>query len=312
MAVALGITWHADALMIELDLKYDTNGFFNANPAAQTALEAAATIYENLIVDRLDEIRPASDRSWVPTFTHPGTGARFPDPLPTQENPNVPERNRFVPANTLVVFAGGRNLDGSALGVAGPGGAIVGLGDNDWAVTVNTRGESNTFGANATDFGPWGGAVSFDTHVDAGSTTARNWHFDPSTLPGPGDNDFFSVALHEFGHILGIGTSAAWHALVTTDENGQNFFNGPSAVETFGGPIPLQDGSFPSHFAASGIFPEPLLDPNLTTGTRKLLTELDVAALRDIGWQIVPEPTTLTVIVTTVLLLFGRRTSPYR
>ena len=32
------------------------------------------------------------------------------------------------------------------------------------------------------------------------------------------------------------------------------------------------------------------LDPTLTTLTRKVLTDLDWAALQDIGWQVVPEP----------------------
>jgi hypothetical protein len=38
---------------------------------------------------------------------------------------------------------------------------------------------------------------------------------------------------------------------------------------------------------------EAAMDPDLTSGTRKMLTALDAAALTDIGWNVaaVPEPT---------------------
>ena len=32
------------------------------------------------------------------------------------------------------------------------------------------------------------------------------------------------------------------------------------------------------------------MDPELTTGSRKRFTDLDYAALRDIGWEVAPVP----------------------
>lgn len=294
------------AFMIELDFTYDTQGFFDRQ-AARDTLTSAAAFYEGMIVDQITPIIPSMGNSWVPSFTHPGTGNSFPDPPPTPENPNVPERNRQIPADTILVFAGARNLPGPSLGAAGPGSFIVGVPNPDWVLTLDTRGETNADGAGATDFAKWGGAVSFDT-FDDNSSQPRNWHFDPTTPPGPGQNDFFSVALHELGHILGVGTSGSWNTFVTTSDAGDSFFVGPASLDEFGAPVPLEDGPNPGHFASSGIFPEPAMDPVLSPGTRKLLTDLDIAALRDVGWEVViPEPTTGALLWIAVSLLVLRQ-----
>ena len=75
-------------------------------------------------------------------------------------------------------------------------------------------------------------------------------------------------------------------------------------MEAFGGPVPLSDTE---HFADTGINPEPLLDPTLMLGQRKLLTTLDKRALEDIGWQLVPEPGSISLLLGSFLVIASRR-----
>ena len=41
---------------------------------------------------------------------------------------------------------------------------------------------------------------------------------------------------------------------------------------------------------SDGVSQEVVVDPNITVGTRKELTEMDLAFLRDIGFETIPEP----------------------
>lgn len=85
-----------------------------------------------------------------------------------------------------------------------------------------------------------------------------------------------------------MGTADAWFNLV--DFNLATF-NGTEASAEQGGPVPLADAG---HFAfgltstVDGTSQEVALDPNLTQNTRKRFTDLDWAALEDIGWQVEP------------------------
>ena len=94
---------------------------------------------------------------------------------------------------------------------------------------MKTRGQPGT----PAPFAPWGGAISFD------DSPGTNWYF--GTGPGglqAGQSDFFTVAEHEIGHVLGIGTSPQWSAQVS---NG--FFVGPAAEAANGGrPVPVDPG----------------------------------------------------------------------
>src|SRR5690606_8940405 len=77
--------------------------------------------------------------------------------------------------------------------------------------TVATRGET---GADATDFGPWGGAITFDAAINIDSESF-DWHFGETTA-GLDDTkyDFLSVAVHELAHLLGFGTAESWQNLL--------------------------------------------------------------------------------------------------
>ncbi len=289
------------AVTVSIDYSFDSANFFGAgNPdgaaagiQARASLEAVAGFYSTLLTDTLSTIQTPADFhssdfdgvvtwQWQASFTNPGTGA------------STTLFDETIASDEYRIYVGARSLAGSTLGVGGPGG---------WGWSSNpsggfTQGEINQINAisdafsdavstrgEATGFANWGGVISFDN--DAGT----NWHFDHLTSPSAGESDFFSTAIHEFGHSLGLGTAAEWNSLVS----GTSFF-GTAAVSEHGGPVPLDcSGTCSGHWAegttsvvlGTAVSQEAAMDPTLTSGGRKRLTDLDAAALTDIGWTVV-------------------------
>lgn len=289
----LGLTGSASAIKIEIRYDYDTGGFFN-NPEARAAMEAVADFYEPLIHDSLTAIVPADGNTWDAKFTHPGNGTA---------NFLVP--NLVVPADTLIVFAGARTI--SSAGVGGFGGYNASGFTQEWFDTVAARGQAGALATPKTDFGPWGGAITFNP--------ALTWNFS-LVDPTAGGVPFIPIALHELGHVLGLGTAPSWSAKIVSGT-----FTGAKASQVYGAAVPLSgtghwrdntcggtDGylesdtnkilskAFGSFAAPHGYAQIALMDPVACTNGvyQKVMTDLDLAALRDIGWQLEP-PGNLTV-----------------
>ena len=263
------------SLTIEFDYSYDqTSHDFFADPTRRELLESAAAIVAGGISDQLTAI-DASDPAyqgtnfWQASFLNPTTGL------------NTSTVNLVVPEDTLVVFVGGRDNLGTTLATASDGSARgFDFSDPAFNEAVETRGQPGANDAPATDFGPWGGSVGFNINT--------NWGYAGSSgSPESGKYDFLSVAIHELTHVLGFGTASSWDALV---QGGQ--FTGPSAMAANlsnpGQPVPVSSGR--DHWAegtrsiAGGTNQEAAMDPTISTGVRKWLTDLDTAALADIGW----------------------------
>jgi hypothetical protein len=267
----------ARAITIQFDYSMDTSGFFTSNPTAKTDLEAAAQFFDAHLTDTLTAISPGGFNSWTADFTDPSTGS------------SASVVNLSISQNEILIYAGGENLGSGVLGEGGPGGFSA-SGSQSFLDTVKARGQSGALASTPTDYGPWGGSVSFGTNV--------NWYFDsnPSTTERFGTQaDFYSVALHELGHVLGIGTADSWF----TDVSGTNFV-GRASEAAFGAPVPLDSGTAQAHWAdgtmstiyGTSTSQEAAMSPALTDGTRKVFTSLDMAGLKDVGWTLaaVPEP----------------------
>ena len=256
------------SITIQIDYTLDTLGFF-ASQARRDLLQVAADTVGSQFTDSLEAIQPSGADTWTAQFTNPATGA------------NASLANPTIPANTILVYAGGRPSTGGELGIGGPGGYSVssGTGDQAWLDRVASRGQAGALATPKTDFGPWGGSVAFNQ--------SANWYFgtDSSAIT-QGQDDFVSVALHEMSHLLGIGTANSWFAQVS---NGR--FAGPNATLAYDGAgSPPLNGSG-DHWAdgTTDDGHEAAMDPTLLQGTRKLLTSLDFAALDDIGWDLVAD-----------------------
>ncbi|MGE0484720.1 MAG: peptidase M10A and M12B matrixin and adamalysin [Gammaproteobacteria bacterium] len=294
LALSLAAAPAAQALTIEFDYSFDLGNFFAAGSLERTALEEAGAWYENNLTDSLTAIGhgPGQFDTYSARFSNP---SQFNAGLTELEPLRID--NFSVAADTVRIFVGAVDLDpfgGGTLGVAGPGSFSVN-GSLAYQNAMASRGQgasgvfADIFGLNANDFALWGGSLSIDND--------RTWHSDPYTLPTGGRPDLFSVLLHELGHVFGIGTSASWANQLNA---AQNRFLGPDAVASFGADVPTQAGGahwvngtqslttddFVANGIAAGLLRETAFDPSLNLGTRKVLTELDVAGLRDVGWVI--------------------------
>ncbi|MCQ8128637.1 matrixin family metalloprotease [Methylomonas rivi] len=280
----------ANAITLNIDYSFDSNNFFS-NQVRRDIFEAAAGFYETRLGDNLLAIDSAGSNQFNAIFDRPDTGAEH-------------TINGFdVAADTLTIFTGGRNLSGSTLGFGGPGGYSLSFTSTSFFDNSVSRGQgdgtrASVEGAGAFDFATWGGVISFDT--------GSNWYFDSDvgTDESFSGFDFYSVALHEIGHLLGFGIADSWNNQIVAGA-----FTGGESVASFGGPVALNGGL--DHWAegtASGGR-ETNFDPTIGNGVRKHLTDLDLAALSDIGWQVnaapVPVPGAVWLFGSALLGLMG-------
>lgn len=277
------------ALTIAFDYSYDTAGFFT--DSAKAELQAAANEVSCRLTDSLQSITPSGLRSWNAKFNDPSTGN------------SASVHNLNIPANTIWIYVGARVLPGSTIGSGTAGGFDWSAlpGDTTWATTIASRGQLGALGSPATDFGPWGGSISF--------SSAASWYFGAGSPPlGSSEYDFYSVAVHELGHILGIGTAGSWNGQVSGHQ-----FTGPNAENINAGSVTLTSDNqhwaehTMSYLPGTSILQEAAMDPTLQAGTRKYFTDLDFAAFSDIGWQVspVPEPQAYASVAALLLLAYA-------
>ena len=248
------------AVSFQFDYSLDASHFFLDASRKQVLQQAAADLSSRL-GDSLSAISPSGFDTWTAVFDNPATGS------------SVQFKNLNVPKNVIIVYVGSRALGSSEAGQASTGFQVSGI-DSNWIDTVVGRGQAGALTKAPTDVGPWGGSITFDS--------SANWFFNSSSS-GIGNNqtDFYSVALHELTHLLGVGSSAAW----STRSSG-GLFVGPNAEQVFGGPVPLSTdgGHWDESVRSAGALP--VMVPVLPNGTATRLTPLDLAGLQDIGWQL--------------------------
>jgi hypothetical protein len=288
----------SSAINIQIDYTYDTSNFFAPGSQARATIDAVAGYYSYILNDTFSAIStPPPFTSSLPAQYDPVTLAwewsmQFDHPSAAGQ---VTLLDQSIAIDEYRLYVGAKSLSGDTLGQGGPGGfesrSYIVSGSNvtpeesdqvdainsEFFPSVQTRGESSGFSR-------WGGTVTFD--IDAGTV----WQFDHTTPPTAGKSDLFSVAIHELAHALGLGASDEWNAFT----GGSAFFSGAAAIAEYGSAVPLApdkahwlEGT-PSTVFGTATSQEAAMDPTVTTGTRKRLTDLDAAALADIGWTVSP------------------------
>jgi hypothetical protein len=261
------------ALTIQLDYTYD-GGFFS-DPATQqvrrAALQQAATDLQTRINTSLAAITPSGTNTWVPVMLDPSN----------PDHGTIAFNNPTIPADTMIVYVGGSDLAFPNLAESRPGSIQQVTGSASWITTTTTRGHSGfspyDWSAGAS---PWGGSISFDNN-------GPTWYFGSSAAVPAGQQDFYSAAVHELGHVLGIGLAPQWKDKIVSDN-----FTGTEVKAVYGGSVPVStdangnkahwvDGTTINGARAS-------MNPTEPTGTRVAFSSLDFAALKDIGWSVNP------------------------
>lgn len=279
--IALGIALTAAmpasaAIDIVFDYTHDTNGFFDAGK--KSLMEQAAQVFEARILDTLTGFSSGGSNHFDAGFTNPGTG------LATTLS------DYSIAAGRIDIFLGGRNLGGGTLGLASTSYNVGGFAN--FVNNSVSRGQAGALSNPASDYGPWGGSIAF--------SNTSSWYVDadPSTKEAFSGFDLYSVALHEIGHLLGVGIADSWDA----HRSGLSF-NGPASKAANGGnAVALADDGHWKEGTLSKFgltVQEAVMTPTIAAGERQYFTELDWAALTDIGWQIapVPEPETYAMML---------------
>lgn len=177
---------------------------------------------------------------------------------------------------TLNIQFGWSGLSGSTLGAATQfvsprdfsGGGRVGIirFDGDGSSPFYVDDDPTT----AENFGP----LRVDTQDLGGGEMSVGVSYGMRTGPAAGRFDIFSIALHEIGHLLGLGELNQ-----PTDPNFGGVFNITSG--TFAGAaLPLT--SVGGGHLSPDAFPNALLQP-FTNGDRRLASDADIAAIAQIS-----------------------------
>lgn len=303
-----------NGIVIKVDYRYDCKGFFE-NPAAKAVIEAAAARWSRIIDQTLLPV-DMQDETFVDgrfQIIHPGTGEDYVLSAAASRSSDFyvqagqRRADEYLGGFSLeedvwVLFVGARSLEAAARGGPISGAGNLALVYSDPESFVN-RG----FNSGVSSLTVLGGTVSFDLD--------RNWSFDLANPPGEGTLDFYSVALHEIGHGLGLNARsvAEFRGLIAG-----NRFVGPNAVAALEADTGLsvngleivspsakdyhwQDDGYDSKIflfgtpllfgtVGAGNLQDLLMEPAFTVDgivTRREVTNVDAAALKDIGWSIV-------------------------
>ena len=254
------------SLTVKLDYSYDTSGFF-AQQQRRDVLQAAVDAVAGHFQDRFAAITPGGGNRWRVSASNPSGDSRI-----VLDNPNLP-------ADTIRLYVGSRPLlDRNAIATTDVANVTDVFGDAAWEETVRHRGRPV----------PADGGLATPTMATVNFDSDTNWYFGLAADGIAGNQiDLFSVAQHELGHVLGVGTDTAWFGRVK-----DNAFTGATSRAVYGGPVPTTyDGG--GHLASGVHFDgrQATMAYASSAGGRFAFTRLDYALFDDMGYDVsLPPP----------------------
>lgn len=295
---------------IVFDYTYDTSGFFT--PERRILMEeAAATLTPRITGTTWARVDAAvSGGSYDLAFINPST-------LAISWNPNV-----VIPENQITIYLGAMDFNSSS----SPFGPSTGDGAAQLMSINNVTGGISDVLTNSTQYRPINASITFDLNGIQGfsTTITRQWHFDSDgnlntddrnpTDPHFNDyTDFYTTAIHELGHVLGIHNPAvlttflslpsdpnydrAYLGQVQADGVGGYVFTGPHAKLLYynhvGQNIPLNVAT-KCHWAngVRSVTADGWTSINYESSApfRHGFSELEFGALQDIGYTVSSGP----------------------
>jgi hypothetical protein len=197
-----------------------------------------------------------------------------------------------------------------------------------------TRANLLALGVPQSDMGGLGtsdGSITFSTNF--------TWDYDNSNGVTPGAFSFESVATHEIGHVLGFISEVDYVDYVLKQGETASLYPNPLDLFRFSsGDVPTTSAAFTTNIRdlmpggtdyfsyvngtiqmATGAYYGDgrqashwkdnldlgIMDPTLASGEISLIGNNDLVAMDLIGWQVVPEPATLVLLVTAGLGLLA-------
>ena len=134
----------------------------------------------------------------------------------------------------------------------------------------------------------------------SGQPIMGNVTFDLADLPGlQASGGLYSVALHEIGHVLGIGTGSNWELSLanpssSSDLTADTHFPGSRATAAFnaaggasytGGKVPVENQGDNNHWRQS-VMGDELMTPHHNVGGPNPLSAITIQALSDLGYTV--------------------------
>jgi len=289
------------AIDIIFDYSYDTGNYFGDEQ--RYIMEQVAYAFESRMTNETFASSKPSDYGLSPgngfntslSFKNPTTGST----VTPSFGSTTTDGNVIGEENELIIFLGARALAGTTLASAGETGYTYGGATAEdptaWINALNARDTTS-------NFDPRAGSSQVNTNYSFYFDTDLTTHADAESS---GLIDFYSVMVHEIGHVMGFasGPSAdsnkAWKANVSG-----SFWTGTNAKGQYGGQnIPLYstahwdlptDGTPPNtgnlNPGLVGCDCHPSMLPSIGPNTRTAFSALDFALLKDIGYSISDSP----------------------